>query len=303
MLMVVRQLVCHEAVGALQSIVSGEGKAELHRRHRGKRQESLMLWSKGIVEGQRKAFIGKEGRRGGSRGEAVERSRRHEAVLLVLDLSLQFHPPVLKPGLDLDLRELQGGRQLPSLRGSQVLLALKGLLQPAHLLRAEGGPRPPLPPAAPTRRLRFRALPASALALVARGLVGAQPAAVRGWLRRRLLAGLLGTAPALPLRAGLASRGLFRPRTPPSGLGPGQEGIAAAALRGGGAGRGNAADVGPHPMGFGLCQGKVGLAHGGEGLGLPASISSYTGAPVRRGLVCKCEATSKWESSRDNSYQ
>lgn len=101
MLMVVRQLVCHESVGALQSIVSGEGKAELHRRHRGKRQESLMLWSKGIVEGQRKAFIGKEGWRGVSRGEAVERSRRHEAVLLVLDLSLQFHPPVLKPGLDL----------------------------------------------------------------------------------------------------------------------------------------------------------------------------------------------------------
>lgn len=119
MLMVVRQLVCHEAVGALQSIVSGEGKAELHRRHRGKRQESLMLWSKGIVEGQRKAFIGKEGRRGGSRGEAVERSRRHEAVLLVLDLSLQFHPPVLKPGLDLRNKR-EGWREGGGTRGEET---------------------------------------------------------------------------------------------------------------------------------------------------------------------------------------
>lgn len=223
---------------------------------------------------------------------------------------------------------------------------LECLLQPTHLLRAEGGPRPPLTPAAPARRLRFRALPAGALALVARGLVGAQPSAVRGcrrdgrgggeafspnrgppplrrhelrsrptpaffllppfsptWLRQVALAGLLGTGPTPPLRAGLAVQGLFRLRTPPSGLGPGREGIAAAALRGGGAGRGDAADVGPHPVGFVLCQGKVGLTHGGEGLGLSASISSYTGASVPSGLVCKCEATSKWESSRDNSCQ
>lgn len=108
MLMVVRQLACHEAVGALKSIVSGEGEAELHRRHRGERQESLVLWSKGIVKRQRKAFIGKEGWRGGSRGEAVERSRRYE-VLLVLDFPLQFHPPVLKPRLD--LRNRRDGRR------------------------------------------------------------------------------------------------------------------------------------------------------------------------------------------------
>lgn len=37
----------------------------------------------------------------GSQWVAVEWSRRHKAVLLVLDLPLQFHPPVLKPGLDL----------------------------------------------------------------------------------------------------------------------------------------------------------------------------------------------------------
>lgn len=108
--MVVWQLVHHEAVGALKSIVSGEGEAELHCRHRGERQESLMLWSKGIVERQRKAFIGKEGWRGGSRGEAVEWSRRYE-VLLVLDFPLQFHPPVLKPRLDLrNRRERRRGR-------------------------------------------------------------------------------------------------------------------------------------------------------------------------------------------------
>lgn len=78
-----------------------------------------MLWSKGIVEGQRKAFIGKEGRRGGSRGEAVERSRRHEAVLLVLDLSLQFHPPVLKPGLDLRNKR-EGWREGGGTRGEET---------------------------------------------------------------------------------------------------------------------------------------------------------------------------------------
>lgn len=108
--MIVRQLICHKVVGALQYIVSGK-EAELHSRHRGKGQESLVLWSKGIVERQRKALLVKEGWRG-SRWVTVERSRRHEAVLVVLDLPLQFHPPVLKPGLDLSNRreEARGGR-------------------------------------------------------------------------------------------------------------------------------------------------------------------------------------------------
>lgn len=39
---------------------------------------------------------------GGSRRIAVERSRRYEAVLAVLYLPLQFHPPILEPGLDLN---------------------------------------------------------------------------------------------------------------------------------------------------------------------------------------------------------
>lgn len=83
-------------------------------------------------------------------------------------------------GTNLDLRELQGSRQLPPLRGAQVLLSLEGFLQAADLLRGEGGARPPLPPAAPVRRRGPAALRARALALVARGLVGAEPAAVGG---------------------------------------------------------------------------------------------------------------------------
>lgn len=94
-LMVVRQLICHKVVGALRCLISGKGEAELHSRHRGKRQQSLVLWSKGVVE-----TILKQGW-WGPRGVAVERSRRHEAVLVVLYLPLQLHPPVLKPGLDL----------------------------------------------------------------------------------------------------------------------------------------------------------------------------------------------------------
>lgn len=93
--MVVGQLICHEVVGTLRCIISGKGEAELHSRHRGKRQESLVLRSKGVVEP-----ILEQSRRG-ARGEAVEWSRSHEAVLVVLYLPLQFHPPVLKPGLDL----------------------------------------------------------------------------------------------------------------------------------------------------------------------------------------------------------
>ena len=92
---VVRQLICHKAVGALRCIISGKGEAELHSRHRGKRQESLVLWSKRVVETILKQSWW------GPRGIAVEWSRRHEAVLVVLYLSLQLHPPVLKPGLDL----------------------------------------------------------------------------------------------------------------------------------------------------------------------------------------------------------
>lgn len=49
-LMVVRQFICHKGVGALRCVVSGKGEAELHSRHRGKRQESLVLGSKGVVE-------------------------------------------------------------------------------------------------------------------------------------------------------------------------------------------------------------------------------------------------------------
>lgn len=95
MLLVVRPLMCHKAVGTLRCIMSRKGEAELHSWHWGKRQESLVLWSKGVVE-----TILKQSR-WGPRGIAVERSRRHEAVLVVLYLPLQFHSPVLKPGLDL----------------------------------------------------------------------------------------------------------------------------------------------------------------------------------------------------------
>lgn len=64
-----------------------------------------MLWSKGVVE-----TIPKQGG-WGPRGVAVERSRRHEALLVILYLPLQFHPPVLKPGLDLssEKNEVRGG--------------------------------------------------------------------------------------------------------------------------------------------------------------------------------------------------
>lgn len=96
MLMVVQHLICHKVVGALWCIISGKGEAERHSRHRGKRQESLVLWSKGVAE-----TILKESW-WSPQGIAVEWSRRHEAVLVVLYLPLQFHPPVLKPGLDLN---------------------------------------------------------------------------------------------------------------------------------------------------------------------------------------------------------
>lgn len=81
-------------------------------------------------------------------------------------------------GTNLDLRELQGRRQLPPLRGAEVLVSLEGFLQAAHLLRGEGGARPALPPAGSALRRGPGALPARALALVARGLVGAEPAAL-----------------------------------------------------------------------------------------------------------------------------
>lgn len=94
-LMVVWQLICHKAVGALWCIISGKGEAELHSRHGGKRQKSLVLWSKGVVE----TILKQSG--WGSRGTAVEWNWRHEALLVILYLPLQFHPPILKPGLDL----------------------------------------------------------------------------------------------------------------------------------------------------------------------------------------------------------
>lgn len=50
MLMVVGQFICHKVVGALRCIISGKGEAELHSRHRGQRQQSLVLGSKGVVE-------------------------------------------------------------------------------------------------------------------------------------------------------------------------------------------------------------------------------------------------------------
>lgn len=55
-----------------------------------------MLWSKGIAE-----TIVKESW-WSPQGIAVEGSRRHETVLVLLYLPLQFHPPVLKPGLNLN---------------------------------------------------------------------------------------------------------------------------------------------------------------------------------------------------------
>lgn len=102
--MVVGQFICHKVVGALRCVVSGKGEAELHSRHRRERQDSLVLGSKGVVETVLKQ------RWRCPRGVAVEWNRRHEAVLVVLYLSLQFHPPVLKPGLDLSNNK-KGGMQ------------------------------------------------------------------------------------------------------------------------------------------------------------------------------------------------
>lgn len=71
---------------------------------------------------------------------------------------------------------------------------------------------------------------------------------------------LPGTVSAPLCRAGIAVRGLARPRHPPSGLGSDQEG--GTAERGGGARRGSAADMGPDPVRLGLCRREVGLVHG-----------------------------------------
>lgn len=98
-LMIVWQLICHKAVGVLWCIVSRKGKAELHSRHRGKRQKSLVLRSKGVVE----TVLKQSG--WGSRGTAVEWNWRHEALLMILYLPLQFHSPILKPGLDLSSKK------------------------------------------------------------------------------------------------------------------------------------------------------------------------------------------------------
>lgn len=104
MLMVVGLFICHKVVGALRCIISGKGEAELHSRHRGKRQQSLGLGSKGVVETILKQSWW------GPWGAAVHWNRGHEAVLVVLDLSLQFHPSVLKPGLNLSNKK-KGGMQ------------------------------------------------------------------------------------------------------------------------------------------------------------------------------------------------
>lgn len=50
-----------------------------------------------------------------------------------------FCPPVLKPGLDLSVRHLQGLGQRGALSGRQVLLPMEALLQLADLDPAEGG--------------------------------------------------------------------------------------------------------------------------------------------------------------------
>lgn len=52
--------------------------------------------------------------------------------------------PVLKPNLDLSLRELQLGGELCSLSYRQVLLLSELLLQGVQLLGSEGGPRFPV---------------------------------------------------------------------------------------------------------------------------------------------------------------
>lgn len=51
-----------------------------------------------------------------------------------------YIPPVLVPGLDLGVAELQGGSQLHPVLDTQVLLLLEAPLQPRQLLLAEGGP-------------------------------------------------------------------------------------------------------------------------------------------------------------------
>lgn len=49
-------------------------------------------------------------------------------------------PPVLVPGLDLGVAELQRGRQLHAVLDTQVLLAPEASLQPGQLLVAERRP-------------------------------------------------------------------------------------------------------------------------------------------------------------------
>lgn len=52
-----------------------------------------------------------------------------------------FRPPVLKPGLNLRVRHLQGLGQSGALGGRQVLLPMEALLQLADLHPAERGAR------------------------------------------------------------------------------------------------------------------------------------------------------------------
>lgn len=60
--------------------------------------------------------------------------------LIPLELSL---PPVLVPGLDLRVGEVEGGRQLHAVLDAQVLLPLEAALQLGQLVVREG--RPSLP--------------------------------------------------------------------------------------------------------------------------------------------------------------
>lgn len=127
------------------------------------------------------------------------------------------------------------------------------------------------------------------------------------WLRRVRITWLLRTVSTPLHRAGFAGRRLTRPRPSSSGLGSDQE--RGAAERGGGAGRGRAADVGPDPVGLGLCPGAFSLVHGGEGLedrrARPAliwALRSREGSfasvnPHQSGNRAKITAASEEESS------
>lgn len=183
---------------------------------------------------------------------SVRESRAAEGLRpQLLQLALELHPTVLKPGLDLGkgagegentrlqgrwgsfmsllgscrpapspahlhLGEAHPARQLPALGRAQVLLPLEGALQGADLLRAERRAQPP--PAAPALLLGHRALGT----LFRHGLPRSRRPPACSWGQRQGPKGqpgpgtARGAAPALPppssRRAVMPSRARGCPR-------------------------------------------------------------------------------------------